>query len=49
MLKIEAWATALEARNGTYRCFADRLRDLARGFKTKAILALVEQCRGDEK
>ena len=49
MLKIEAWAAALEAKNGTYRCFAGRLRELAKGFKAKAILALVEQCRGDEK
>jgi len=46
MLEIEAWATALEAQNGAYRCFAERLRELAKAFKTKAILALVEQCRG---
>jgi signal transduction histidine kinase/DNA-binding NarL/FixJ family response regulator len=49
MLKIEAWVSELEAKNGNYRCFADRLRELAGGFKTKAILALVEQCRGDGK
>ena len=46
MLEIEAWATGLEARDNTYRCFADRLRELAKAFKAKAILALVEQCRG---
>ncbi|MCE1227684.1 MAG: ATP-binding protein [Geobacteraceae bacterium] len=46
MLEIEAWATALEAQNSVYRCFAERLRELAKMFKTKAILTLVEQCRG---
>lgn len=46
MLKIEAWATALEAQNHTYRCFAEKLRELAKAFKAKAILALVEQYRG---
>lgn len=46
MLEIEAWATALEAQNSAYRCFAERLRELAKMFKAKAILALVEQCRG---
>lgn len=49
MLKIEAWATALEARSSIYHCFAGKLRELAGGFKTKAILALVEQYRGDGK
>ncbi|MDP3481211.1 MAG: ATP-binding protein [Desulfoprunum sp.] len=49
MLKIEAWATALEAKNITYRCFAGRLRELAKGFKAKAILVLVDQYRGDGK
>ena len=46
MLKIEAWATALEAQNHAYRCFAEKLRELAKAFKAKAILALVEQYRG---
>jgi len=46
MLKIEAWATALEAQNCAYRCFAGKLRELAKVFKTKAILAMVEQYRG---
>jgi hypothetical protein len=41
MLKIEAWATALEAQNCAYRCFAEKLRELAKTFKTKAILAMV--------
>lgn len=49
MLKIEAWANALETRDNVYRYFADKLRELAGGFKTKAILALVEQYRGELK
>ncbi|HTG80297.1 MAG TPA: ATP-binding protein [Geobacteraceae bacterium] len=47
MSRIEAWAEALERRNGAYRCFAAKLRDLAGGFKTKAILALVEDTLGE--
>jgi signal transduction histidine kinase len=49
MSKIEAWAAELERKNANYRCLANRLRELAGGFKIKAILALVEQCRGDGK
>lgn len=49
MLKIEAWATELEARDHTYWYFAEKLRELAGGFKSRAILALVEQYRGDGK
>jgi CheY-like chemotaxis protein len=47
MIKISEWATALEAKNGDYRNFAVRLHELARGFKAKAILALVEQIIGE--
>jgi PAS domain S-box-containing protein len=47
MSQIETWADALETRNDTYRCFADKLRELAGGFRTKAILALVEHVMGD--
>ena len=47
MLKIERWATELEDRDQIYRNFAAKLRELAGGFKTKAILTLVEQYRGD--
>jgi signal transduction histidine kinase/DNA-binding NarL/FixJ family response regulator len=49
MLKIEAWAAELEAGNNDYGPFAEKLRDLARTFKTKAILALAEQYRGASK
>ena len=49
MLKIEAWANELEARDNKFCCFADTLRELAGGFKAKALLALVEQYRGDGK
>ena len=47
MSKIEAWANTLEESNSSYRGFACRLRELAGGFKTKAILALVEDTMGD--
>ena len=46
LLKIEAWATLLEARDNRYSDFAVRLRELAGGFKAKAILTLVEEYRG---
>ncbi|NTW88280.1 MAG: response regulator, partial [Desulfobulbaceae bacterium] len=49
MQEIEKWANDLEAGNQIYSCFAVRLRELAGGFKTKAILALVEQYRGEGK
>jgi CheY-like chemotaxis protein len=49
MTKIEAWAKELETRDAVYWVFAGRLRELAGGFKAKAILALVEQYRGDGK
>ncbi len=47
MSRIEAWADMLEERNKAYRSFADRLRELAGGFKTKAILAMVEHAMGE--
>lgn len=49
MLKIDAWATELEARSSDYGSFAEKLRELARAFKAKAILTLVEQWRGEAK
>ena len=49
MQNIAAWATELEAGNHNYRRFAEKLRDLVGGFKTKAILALAKQYRGDRK
>ncbi len=49
MLRIEDWAAELEARNRIYFPFAEKLRELARGFKARAILALVEQCREEVK
>jgi len=49
MQKIEKWAAELEARDHAYGCFTGKLLELSAGFKTKAILALVEQYRGDRK
>lgn len=49
MLKIEAWADELDFSDPTFRNFADRLRELAGGFKSKALLALVEQYREDRQ
>ncbi|MFA7405933.1 MAG: ATP-binding protein, partial [Pelobacteraceae bacterium] len=43
MMKIVQWSNRLEAGDQKYRCFAERLRELAGGFKTKAILTLAEQ------
>jgi hypothetical protein len=48
MLGVESWAARLEERDARYRNFAGKLRELARSFKTKAVLALVKQCRGEE-
>ena len=45
MLKIEAWAAELELKDARFRNFAEKLRELAGGFKTRALLALVEQYR----
>ncbi len=49
MMKIEKWATELEERDQSFRGFAGKLRFLAGGFKTRAILALAERYRGDER
>jgi CheY-like chemotaxis protein len=46
MQRIESWANSLEVKDQKYRGFAMKLRELAGGFKAKAILALVEQQRG---
>lgn len=47
MEKVEAWARAFSSRHPEHAGFADRLMGLAGKFRTKEILALVEQCRGD--
>ena len=47
MIEIERWATNLESRDKIFRSFAGKLRELAAGFKAKAILALVEMYRGE--
>ncbi len=47
MKEIAAWAAELESGDRIFSLFADKLRDLAGGFKTKAVLALVEQYRGE--
>jgi PAS domain S-box-containing protein len=43
MRKIHTWAAALEGKDKQYGCFAQQLRRLAGGFKTKALLELVEK------
>jgi hypothetical protein len=43
MRGIRAWADELEGRDGRYARFAGRLRELAKAFKTKALVALVER------
>ncbi|MDU0458383.1 MAG: ATP-binding protein [Geobacteraceae bacterium] len=48
MLGVDEWATALEARDSSYHNFAGRLKELAGSCKTRAVLALVNQCRGEE-
>ncbi|HEX9078541.1 MAG TPA: ATP-binding protein [Desulfuromonadaceae bacterium] len=47
MRKIQAWAARLEETDGRYRPFAARLRELAVGFKTKAILSLAGHHAGE--
>jgi len=47
--KIEIWATELQAGDRRYRRFIYRLRELTKGFKTRAILELVEQHRNKGK
>jgi len=45
MQRIEKWAVELEERDSIYSGFAGKLRDLAGGFKAKAILALADHYR----
>ncbi|MDD2851078.1 MAG: ATP-binding protein [Desulfuromonadaceae bacterium] len=45
MLKIDQWAAEMTEVDPMYAGFAETLHELASGFKTKAILALVEQFR----
>ena len=47
MQGVELWAAGLETRDDRYRVFTGRLKELAGSFKTRAILALVKQCRGE--
>lgn len=49
MQQIEDLAHRLEAMDTMYGCFAAKLRELAGGFKARAILALAEQFRGGTK
>jgi CheY-like chemotaxis protein len=48
MLGVERWAARLEEQDSRYRNFAGRLKELAGSFRTKAVLALVKQCRGEQ-
>jgi len=45
MRKILNWAAALEERDNRFSRFAGKLRELAGGYKAKAILALIEHHR----
>jgi hypothetical protein len=47
MLGVESWAARLEEQDARYRNFSGRLRELARSFRTKAVLKLVKRCRGE--
>jgi signal transduction histidine kinase/CheY-like chemotaxis protein len=46
MRRIQAWATDLEAGDSRFSRFAGKLRELAGGYKAKAILALIEDNKG---
>ncbi|TWJ13660.1 HAMP domain-containing hybrid sensor histidine kinase/response regulator [Geobacter argillaceus] len=46
MRKIQAWASTLVESDDSYIPFSTTLRELAGGFKAKAIMALVKQHRG---
>jgi signal transduction histidine kinase/DNA-binding response OmpR family regulator len=46
MREIQAWASALEKRDNRFSRFADKLRELAKGYKANAILALIEHHLG---
>jgi CheY-like chemotaxis protein len=41
--KVQAWAAQLEEKNPKYRLFAGKLRELAGTYRTKAILALLNE------
>ena len=41
--RIQAWATQLEENNPKYRIFTGKLRELAGGYRTKAILLLLDE------
>lgn len=47
MQGVERWAASLEERDPSYSTFCGQLKELAEGFKTKAVLALVKQNRGE--
>jgi CheY-like chemotaxis protein len=47
MTGIQAWADELEEKDGRYTRFAGRLRELAKAFRTKDIVALVERYMKD--
>jgi hypothetical protein len=46
MRGIQAWASDLETRNDSYAHFASVLREMAGGFKAKAIMEFVKQYKG---
>ncbi|MDA8428403.1 MAG: ATP-binding protein [Geobacteraceae bacterium] len=48
MRGVEEWAAGLEQQDVRYRNFAGRLKELAGSFRTRAVLALVKRCRGEE-
>jgi len=47
MRRIQAWAAQLEDDDSHYTPFAARLRELAGAYRTKAILALLDEHLGD--
>lgn len=49
MSKIESWAMGLEHKDRKFAPFAEKLRELAGAFRTKAILSMVEQYRGTDR
>jgi CheY-like chemotaxis protein len=44
--KIQAWAAQLEENDPKYRLFSGKLRELAGSYRTKAILALLDEHLG---
>jgi signal transduction histidine kinase/ActR/RegA family two-component response regulator len=45
MAQVARWAESLALRDARYGRFAARLRGLADGFRTRAVLEMVESCR----